>query len=148
MNNKGFTLVEILAVIIILSILITIAIPASQGIGKKINQKMLINKLDIASQSAKLWAIDNISCFINTYSCSSKITSFTCPVGTLADIKCYKIKLETLAEEKYYEYDDKENKKIINPVNKSETLNNQEIIIKYNTIDKTVIGYYTTTKKV
>lgn len=147
MNKKGFTLVELLAVIIILSLLITIAIPASQAIGKKINEKMLINKLDIASQSAKLWAVDNISCFINNV-CSDKIVKFTCPAGTINNTNCYKIKLETLAEEKYYQYDDEINKKIINPANKTEKLNKQEIIIKYNTVDKTVIGYYTTTKKV
>lgn len=140
MENKGFTLVEILAVITILSMLVVIAIPASQNIAKKINEKMYTSKLDAAKQSAKLWAIDNIECFKNPI--CKKIIPAECKI-TKENIKCYTITLNALAEEGYYDYDgydDEGNGRIIDPRNKSEEndLNDTPLLINYNTNTKKI----------
>ena len=63
MNKKGFTLIEVLVVITIIGIMTSIAIPASQGIAKKINEKSYQTKLKLASEGAKLWGEDNNVCF-------------------------------------------------------------------------------------
>jgi len=134
-ENKGFTLVEILAVIIIISMLVVIAIPASQSIAKKTNEKMYSSKLDIAVQSAKLWAIDNMECFKN-HVCEN-ITPTACKV-IKENIECYNMTLNILAEEGYYDYDDEANKRIIDPRNKSLDLNETLLFINYNTITKKI----------
>lgn len=129
-NKKAFTLVELLAVIIILSLLMLIAIPTSVNISNRTKQKMLDTKLNLATQYAKVWAEENIDCFI-AKSCSElhdcgKDGSIT---------ECY-ISLNTLAELDYLKYD-KENK-IINPVN-NEDIGQWDITIVYNSSTKTFI---------
>ena len=47
MKNKGFTLVELLAVIVILGILITIAVPSILGVSKNVKEKSYTTKISI-----------------------------------------------------------------------------------------------------
>lgn len=54
-NNKGFTLVELLAVIVILAILITIASTSTIGISNKIKKDMYCKKIDAIETAAKLY---------------------------------------------------------------------------------------------
>ncbi len=144
MNNKGFTLVEILAVITILSLLIVIAIPSSQRIAQKVKEKMYNTKLDLAVQSAKLWSIDNINCFKNGEFDKTDISlrSEDCQtnIGKTSDgeIKSYSMELEQLAEEGYYDYDDEANQEIIDPRNKKQNLNNIKLLIKFNNTTKKI----------
>ncbi|MDD4705873.1 MAG: type II secretion system protein [Bacilli bacterium] len=137
MENKGFTLVEILAVITIMSMLVVIAIPATQSIARKANEKMYNSKIDIAIQSAKLWAIDNIDCFKKPV--CEKIISAECKV-IKANVECYSIILDTLVNEGYYDYDDEVNERIIDPRNKSQEndLNETPLLINYNTSTKKI----------
>ena len=65
MNKKGFTLVELLAVLVILGILVTIAVPAATSVGDKAKTKMLKTKTKLAMQGAILYLQDNKSEFIN-----------------------------------------------------------------------------------
>ena len=58
-NRKGFTLVELLAVIVIMGVLITIAIPSSLTISKKIKNNMWQSKLNNIVVAAELWVDDN-----------------------------------------------------------------------------------------
>ena len=44
-NRKGFTLVELMAVIVVLAIIIAIAVPAYNGIKTKIDQKNYENTI-------------------------------------------------------------------------------------------------------
>ena len=61
-NKKGFTLSEILAVIIILSLLLVIAVPASQGIASKVNENFYQLK-SVSLSAAILWGQDNLKLF-------------------------------------------------------------------------------------
>ena len=45
MNKKGFTLTELLAVIVIMSIVATIGLVSVTGVKRQINQKLFTDKL-------------------------------------------------------------------------------------------------------
>lgn len=58
-NKKGFTLVELLAVIVILGILTAIAVPSVLGISKKIKENMWESKLKTIEVATELYIEDN-----------------------------------------------------------------------------------------
>lgn len=70
-NNKGFTLVELLAVIVVLAIIIGIAVPSAISVSNKSKVKMYKTKIDLILRAAELYAQD-----IHR--------ADTIPVGTLA----------------------------------------------------------------
>lgn len=62
MNKKGFTLTELLATIAILSVVITIAVPAVIGVSNSIKENMYKSKKKLLLQAAKLYGEDtNVS---------------------------------------------------------------------------------------
>ncbi len=63
MKSKGFTLAEILAVIVILALLITIAAPNVLSIGNKSRVKMYCAKVKNLESAAKLYGEDYIDTF-------------------------------------------------------------------------------------
>lgn len=69
-NNKGFTLVELLAVIVVLSILITIAVPSTIGISNKIKKNMYCSKIDSIEINAKFYGEDRKESFTENYTSS------------------------------------------------------------------------------
>lgn len=58
MKNKGFTLVELLAVIVLLSLLVMIAVPAITGILKESKEDLYNTQLKQIEAAAKNWASD------------------------------------------------------------------------------------------
>lgn|SRR5574344_80743 len=58
-NNKGFTLVELLAVLVILAAIITIAVPNVISMSKKIKVNMFCDKVNLLVTDAKLYGQDN-----------------------------------------------------------------------------------------
>jgi prepilin-type N-terminal cleavage/methylation domain-containing protein len=129
-NKKGFTLVELLAVVTILSILMVIAVPSINAISVKIKEKMLNTKMELAEQSLLLWAQDNRKCFTGG---GVDCLSMSCSGTTTKKCTVYLVKM---ADYGLIDYDDEENKKVINPVNKS-NINYAYITINYNTTTKT-----------
>lgn len=63
MNKKGFTLVELLAVIVILAILISIAVPSTIAISNKLKENMYCKKIDSIEVAAKLYGEDRRNSF-------------------------------------------------------------------------------------
>ena len=59
MKSKGFTLVEILAVMVILAVLIGIAVPNMVGIGNKNRNNMYCTKVKNIESAAQQFAEDN-----------------------------------------------------------------------------------------
>lgn len=64
-NKKGFTLVELIAVIVILALVITIAVPSTIGITKRLKKNMFCSKIDFIENAAKLYGEDNRNDFTN-----------------------------------------------------------------------------------
>ena len=59
-NKKGFTLVELLAVLVIMAAIITIAVPNVITLAKKVKVNMFCEKVDLLVTNAKLYGQDNI----------------------------------------------------------------------------------------
>lgn len=59
MKNKGFTMVEVLAVIVIIAIIMVVAAPSIFKTGDRMNQKGLDSKIELIEKSAIIYAQDN-----------------------------------------------------------------------------------------
>ncbi|MFA6753482.1 MAG: InlB B-repeat-containing protein [Bacilli bacterium] len=141
MNKKGFTLIEVLVVITIIGIMTSIAIPASQGIAKKINEKSYQTKIKLASEGAKLWGEDNNVCFTCLEgTCPAECEDLDCIYET-DDEKICTITMGTLAKNQYFKYDDETNTKIIDPRNKNKILNGEFVTIIYHKNNGIVNAY-------
>ncbi|MBE6161469.1 MAG: prepilin-type N-terminal cleavage/methylation domain-containing protein [Firmicutes bacterium] len=95
-DKNGFTLVELLAVIVVLAIIISIAVPASISISNRAKEKMYKTKVEMIENAGKLYAQDN----------PSSVTNDTC-----------EIRVKNLIEDGYLKAD--EDKKVLNPKDKS-----------------------------
>lgn len=141
-NNKGFTLVEVLAIIVILGILITIIAPNVTTLINE-NKKNSLEKLNTSiTSAAKL--------YISDHKYEIKLTSSTCNANDTIDIDKIgntdlnpnnQIKIRTLVDEGNISTSSDGN--IYNPENKEQKLNldNSYIIVKYNCKTKDYIYY-------
>ena len=130
-SNKGFSLVEILGVIVIIGIIAAIAVPVFNASSRTTKEKMFRIKIENANQSAELWGQENLGCF-KSKGCTDKISPIDCEVeGINANDECYIIALKTLAQEGYFKYDDKKNEKILSPLDNS-LMNEEQILLIYN----------------
>lgn len=59
-KNIGFTLAELLAVLVILSLIAMITIPAISDSIKKYKEKICVLQLGYVTEDAKIWAADNM----------------------------------------------------------------------------------------
>ncbi len=59
MNKKGFTLVELMAVIVIISIIALVGVTSITGVRKQMDKKLFEEKLTSAIASAEKWGDDN-----------------------------------------------------------------------------------------
>lgn len=58
-NNKGFTIVELLAVIVIIGLLLIITVPQVQNVSKKSKIKMCKTKLDLIENNLNMYLTSN-----------------------------------------------------------------------------------------
>ena len=139
MNKKGFTLVELLAVIVILGIILIIAVPASINISKKVKAKMYSNKIANITKSAVLWGQDNLECLQkNTGTSDSACANVTCTQE--GNIKSCKLTVGDLAAAGYVDYDNATT--VTNPQT-GDSMNAETIEIKYNKANSSIsIGEY------
>lgn len=117
LNNKGFTLVELLGVIVLLAIVMTIAVPSIMTVSKNIKKNMLETKIDLILEDAKLYGQDRISTIYNE---TTKHESYP----------CIKVKIGDLLDGGYLSSDkeDDEAGYVVNPVDNS-SLNEKNIIL-------------------
>lgn len=68
-NNKGFTLVETIAVIIILGVVLSIAVPSITNVVKSTNKNRMISDAEtFASKAKEMYESDTIGIYINNKS--------------------------------------------------------------------------------
>ena len=121
-SKKGFTLVELLAVISVLAIVMVIVIPAVSNNSKTAKEGILKTKLDLIVDQSIIWGQDHINYFVNE---SAPLQECTTSDGL---VSC-KISFDALAKEGYVKYDDGEI--ISDPTKRRDNLNNEKIDIVY-----------------
>ena len=123
MNNKGFTLIEIIAVVALLAIIIIITVPMIGNSGENVKKKTLQTKIDNIESAAVLYGQDNRGDFTSSCSLCTGITNCTC----FKD----EIDVETLISDGRLKEDEIRdgNKVIVNPLDETKTLNDCEIQI-------------------
>lgn len=104
MNKKGFTLVELLAVLVLISLLMGLAIPGINRISNNMKKKSYNQKIKLIESAAELWGQDNKTRLQADTKCSSEIS------------KCKKITIAVLINENYLDSDNNSGK-YINPKN-------------------------------
>lgn len=118
MNKKGFTLSEIIAVIILISIIVAIAVPSVLSVRKRVNERLFEGKKETILVAAELYGQDNPHLF--------NPDEFIVTVGELVNAN-------------YVEKDTEQNDKncsdsygcVINPIDNS-SLNDVKILVKRN----------------
>lgn len=103
MNKMGFTLVELLAVIVLIGLLTGIGIPGISKISENMKKKSFDKKVVLIEDAGIFWGQDNKSMLQNESSCETDEGRYS----------CYKITIKALIEEDYLE---SENYSNINPI--------------------------------
>ena len=108
-NKKGFTLVEILVVVALISVIMIIAIPSIMSVNKKMNEREFAAKKELIISAAEMYGKDNKDSLFPGSSTTSSVT------------------VQVLLDNKYIE-PDKDNK-VYSPVDNS-VLNTHSIKLK------------------
>lgn len=124
-NKKGFTLVELLAVIVVLGIIMVIVIPAVSNNSKTAKEAVLKTKVNLVVDQASIWGEDNINYFLTSNKgplkdCTEAGNEVTC-----------KLTFNDLAEAGYVKYDDEEKKLITDPTKNRASLNDEIVLLTY-----------------
>ena len=135
MNKKGFTLVELLSVIVLIGLLLGIGVPGVMRISKKMKERSFNTKKEQIEQAATLWGQDN----------RTRLSKSTCKVlesGVEKEYHCYKISIKELIEEDYLdnENNNSENIEYKNPIDNQDIQRMCVYVYKKN---KRVYAYYT-----
>lgn len=116
--KKGFTMVELIAVIAVLGLLMVILIPSVLKTSKNADQVELDTKVAMIEAAAVSYGIDQKSSFFDSICkfivTNGKITGIDGNAASGDD--CAYISISELAEHNYIKYD--KNNKILNPVTK------------------------------
>lgn len=105
MNKKGFTLVELLAVLVLISLLMGLAIPGINRISNNMKKKSYNQKIKLVESAAELWGQDN----------KTRLQTTSCTIDG-NNVLCYKITIKELLNENYLDSDNNSGK-YINPKN-------------------------------
>lgn len=98
-DKRGFTLVEILAVLLILGLLMTIAIPSIFSISNRINRRGLETKLEIIEDAAVVYAQNNSNKIKSELggTCTSNTATCECDRNDPTDCKyIFRVSLDKL----------------------------------------------------
>ena len=137
-NKKGFTLVELLAVIVLISLIMVIVVPQVQKIAYQSKVKLCKSKIELAEEALNLWAQDNYRCFSREDGCNMLYNCDTV-VDAINDAIICSVKFKDLAKNNLVNYDQKVNDvdTIINPINNT-SLNDIEFRIRYDKNSKAI----------
>lgn len=134
MKKNGFTLVELLSVLVLISLLMGIAIPGINRISKNMKTKSYNEKKELIESAAVLWGQDNKTLLQ---------ANNDCKLSTDEIVLCYKITVGSLIENSYLDSDNNSGK-YINPLDNSDMKNQCVYIYKKN---KRVYSYFVGNKE-
>lgn len=109
MNKKGFTLLELMAVVILMLIIMTLAAPSLITISKDRKVQVYESKISKIESNAIVWGQENFQLLSGDCTC---------------------IKVQTLLDSGHISADDNDKNVIYNPVT-NEKMNNYNICVKY-----------------
>lgn len=121
MNKKGFTLVEILSVIVLISLLMGIGVAGVSRISSNMKEKSLSTKISNIEQAAVLYGQDNRTILQSDDCCVDEKT-----------IKCKKITVQNLINEDYLDSENYNGIEYKNPMDNSNMLDKCIYIYKRN----------------
>lgn len=135
-NNKGFTFVEILAVLVLISLMMVIIVPNVQKVAYQSKVKLCKSKISLAEDALNLWSRDNNKCFTKEGGCNMLSYCTSDPEGNESTCR---VKFEDLAKNNLVNYDKKveDIDTLINPIDNS-SLNNLEFKVTYNSYSKAI----------
>ena len=112
MNKSGFTLVEILSVIVLISLLLGLGIPGIIKLKVNMNKRSYATKKSEIEQAAVIWGNDNVY----------RLRTADCEVDSIK-YNCYKMKVKELINEDYLPSEKQNDISYTNPVNGEEIIN-------------------------
>ncbi len=136
-NNKGFTLVELLAVIVVLALLVSIAVPSTVSISNRLKKKMYCSKIDSIETAAALYGEDAKESFTGKYTYIGPDSTDASKTVTLSNLPSQTMQVKDLVEKGYLKKDQDTMPYIVDPRDKvSEDLYNMSftVYVKYNRI--------------
>ncbi len=146
MYKKGFTIVELLAVIAILGILSIMVVPAVIEIRKDYLEKTYESRLRLVENAALDWASANLK-DVPSHVTSEYVNQKTCDCNcahTTSGGSCIcSLTIGKLIEEGYLAGSDNNGTILKNPLN-NEVLNTKKVCVRYNTNDvftRKIISY-------
>ena len=130
-KKKGFTLVEVLAVIVLVTLITVLAYGAIDNVSKKNKERIKDSKISLAKNAILAWANDNEACFIDSssFDCLVKIGNGCTKSNN--NVSCTTT-IGELARREMIGYDKEENgvKIVIDPTT-GNSMNNHQIIFTY-----------------
>lgn len=130
MNKKGFTLVEILSVIVLISLLLGLGIPGVMKISKNMTKRSFNTKIKLIEEAGVLWGQDN----------KTLLQSTDCDTRD-GKRNCYKISIKQLIEEDYLDKENNSNS-YINPVNNKDLVNDDSCYVHVYKKNNRVYAYF------
>ena len=120
MNKRGFTLVELLSVLVLISLLFGLAIPGINKISSNMKKKSYSKKVNLIESAAILWGQDN----------RTLLQSNDCTING-KKMSCYKITIGSLIENNYLDSDNNSGE-YINPKNNKDMKDCNVFVYKEN----------------
>ncbi len=136
-NKQGFTLVELLAVLVIISLLMVLVVPQVQKISYNSKIKLCNTKIDLTINALNTWSENNPNCFTNETGCNILSNCTTTDNKTTCETT-----FDLIAQKGIISYDEDNN--VINPIT-NKGMNNHEITVTYNQSNKTANTQINTT---
>lgn len=127
-NKKGFTLVEVLAVIVLISLIFGLGAAGLSKLRENSNKRTLNTKINLIESSAQIWGNNNKVLLKNDI----------CNIDG-EEYDCYKVPVKTLIEEDILESDKIGDVVFTNPIDNSSMIDNCVYVYKKN---NRVYSYY------